>query len=701
MKCLITIPTLAFFLLSLVAVMPLSAQQKAMQGQEAQSEWSVHVYRYPSTELIGGFVSSEHGQLTPPPLPATDASEETIATFLRRSHFIMDQHLRIQGITLPSGSLAIFDPKNKTLALRSTKLAHERVTALATQYENISSRLVSFSVQIIETDSNTVREAVKKAVPQSDHSAALAMLDALVTQNKARYIDNLRLETKSGMRTAVTRGEGRLYISEMTLDESKRSSTALEERRAGTIFEVEPIIGADGSTLELSVSLEHHHGLPLEHWDKINFAGDRSVESPNIDFHLAHVTTGLTMLSGMTKLLGIWQPEGIKEAERAKNLQAAFLKANIVTLLPALDARVEQLLKQHGEKVEKTPTTPPPEPPGATKGIITRSFHITEDLLTSGGASSASAADPFAAGGAAPAAAPMANEARLTMRITAVEILKSQGIPFPEGSSANFNPSTGELLVRNTPQNMMLVEGYLASLKRRAPHNLVMTLHVIEADAATIRQLDQDTASTTDHTAAWQTVEQSVTQNKVRILRSALIETKSGVRCTFSTGREFIYPTGTLTDTQVQKSDSATTANGNDKDAKTTTINNIKISNGTAPRFSSDLEMRPVGLRFETEPSTQSDASTVEVTYSLEYDYAAPVVNDSMPQGDAKTIRPLNRSIQFHQAKLTTGTTMATGASRLLGIWKPEGTPEFDKADVLQAAFLSMNVVPVEQAKKP
>lgn len=675
--------------------MPLSAQQKATPGQEAQNDWSVRIYRYPSTELIGGFVSSEHGQLTPPPLPAADSSEETIATFLRRSHFVMDQHLRIQGIALPAGSLAIFDPKNKTLALRSTKLAHERVASLATQYENASSRLVGFSVQIIETDGNAVREAVKKAVTQADHAAALAMLETLVTQDKARFIGNLRLETKSGMRATVTRGEGRLYISEMTLDESKRSSTALEERRAGTIFEVEPTIAADGSTLELTVSLEHHHGLPLEHWDKINFAGDRSVESPNIDFHLAHVTTSFTMISGMTKLVGIWQPEGIKEPERAKNLQAAFIKANIVTLLPALDHRVEQLLKQHGEKVEKTPTAPAPEPPGATKGIITRSFHITEDLLTMPDTAPIAAADPFAAGGAAP----MANEARMTMRITAVEILKSQGIPFPEGSSANFNPSTGELLVRNTIQNMQMVEAFIASRKLRAPHNLMMTIHVIEADSATIRQLEKSTFSTTDHTAAWQAVEQSVAQDKVRILRSALIETRSGSRCTFSTGREFIYATGTLTDSQVQKSDTATT--GTDKDAKNTTINNIKISNGTAPRFSSDVEMRPVGLRFETEPTTQADASTVEVSYSLEYDYAAPVVNDSIPTGDAKTIRPLNRSIQFHQAKLSTGTTVAAGTSRLLGIWKPEGTPEFDKADVLQAAFLSMDVVPVEQPKKP
>lgn len=479
----------------------------------------------------------------------------------------------------------------------------------------------------------------------------------------------------------------------------------MEERRAGTILELEPTIGADGETLELTVSLEHHHSPPLEHWDKISATGDRLVETPGIDFHLAHVTTGITMLSGMTKLLGIWKPEGNKEPERASHLQAAFLTAHIVTLLPALDARVEQLLKQHGEKVEKTPAAPPPEPPGATKGIITRSFHITEDTITAGGgdaygaAAPAAASDPFAAAGGA--AAPMANESRLTMRITAVEILKSKGIPFPEGSSANYTPSTGELLVRNTAENMKLVEAFIASIKQYAPRNVMMTVHIIEADAATIRQVEQSTAATTDHTVAWQAVEQGAAQNKIKIMRSALLEMKSGMRSTFTTGREFIYTTGTETSTSEKKLDNTDSTNANDKDAKTTHVTNIHVSGGGNARFSPSMEMRQVGLRFETEPTLGYDASIAELTYSLEFDYAEPAIKEDAPQPDAKTIRPLNRSLQFHQARMTTATTMADGTSRLLGIWKPEGTPELDKADVLQAAFLTLDIVPVERAKKP
>ncbi|HBJ84568.1 MAG TPA: hypothetical protein DDZ88_11995 [Verrucomicrobiales bacterium] len=686
--------------LNTILVLTLIACSSLIHGQTAAKpgDWSIQVYRYPATELIGGFVSSEHGQLTPPSLPDSSAKEEDILSFMKRSHFVMNEHLKAAGITLPPGSLAVFDPKNKTLALRSTRLAHERMTALAAQAERSMPRHVNLGVQIIEADTLAVREAVKQITTKTDHAAAWTMLDAMVTQGKAVYVGSLRLETKSGIRATVHRGEGRLYISEVDVDEEKRSNTAMEERRAGTILELEPVIGADGETLELTVSLEHHHGPPLEHWDKINAAGERLVETPGIDFHLAHVTTGITMLSGMTKLLGIWKPEGNKEPERANHLQAAFLKAHIVTLLPALDARVEQLLKQHGEKVEITPAAPPPEPPGATKGIITRSFHITEDLLTMGGSAPASAADPFAAGGAAPAA-PMANESRLTIRITALEILKSKGIPFPEGSSANYTPSTGELLVRNTEENMKLVEAFIASIKQYAPRNIIMTLHVIEADAAAIRQLEQSTAATTDHTAAWRAIEQDAAQNKIKILRSALLEMKSGMRSAFITGREFAHVIET--GTSENRSSNTASTNGSDKDAKTTNVTNIHVSSGGNAQFSSAAEMRLVGLRFEIEPTVGYDASSVELNYSIEYDYAEPGVVETAPQPDAKTVRPLNRNLQFHQAKLTTGTTMADGTSRLLGIWKPEGTAELDKADVLQAAFLSLDVVPVERVKKP
>jgi hypothetical protein len=107
--------------------------------------------------------------------------------------------------------------------------------------------------------------------------------------------------------------------------------------------------------------------------------------------------------------------------------------------------------------------------------------------------------------------------------------------------------------------------------------------------------------------------------------------------------------------------------------------------------------MRKVGLEFEYEPTISPDGRLIEMNYHLTYDYAPPSLIATPAPKDDKLIRPLDRRHRFHQANLTSGTTMAHGTQRLLGIWKPEGKPEFDDGSKLQAAFLRVDIVPVER----
>ena len=661
-----------------------------LSGQEApKNDWSIQVYRFPNPELLGGFISRESGLLKSPTLPPLNADAEAIAAYLKRSHFVFAANLMPEGIVLPPGSLAAFDPANKTLAIRTTRQAHERIASLATRIERNRSKSVNFSLQILESDSKAVRDAVKLASAKADHTAALKSLEV-----KSVSIAHLRLETKSGTRATVESGEQRLFISEMSLDDDNRSSTAMEERRAGTRFEVEPTIGPDGETIDLVVNMEHHHGPPQDHWDAINTAGEKVIESPLTDFKVANITSGLTMLSGMTKLLGIWKPEGEKDAAAGERLQVAFLRAHIVTLLPALDNRVEQLLRTHGDKVEKTPTAPPAEPVGATKGIITRTFQVSEDVLTmddvpASAAGGAPAADPFAA-------APP-NESRMMVRITAMEILKSKGIPFPEGSSATYTASTAELLVRNTAANMKLIESFIDSRKQHAARTITATWHVIEGDAATIRKLEQETAAITDHSVAWLAVEQAVAANQIKILRSVFVEGKGGNRSAFTTGREFLYTTGT--DASVtQSTSSATPSKEPDAKAAPNSHIHVNVTTGGPVIYSSSADMRQVGIQVEMEGVIgYEDPSAIDLNYSIGYDYAPPTATTTQAPADQKVIRPLDRRVKFHQAKVSTSTSIASGAPRLIGTWKPEGTADFAAGDKLQAAFLLMHIVPVER----
>jgi hypothetical protein len=403
--------------------------------------------------------------------------------------------------------------------------------------------------------------------------------------------------------------------------------------------------------------------------------GAKAIESPTPDFHIAKVTTAVTLLSGMTKLVEVWKPNDPVGPPPEDRLQLAFLKGDVVSLLPALDTRVETLLKTHGTKVEPTPQAPAAETGDLPPGMVLRSFRIPPTFLAaSGGVGAPDApADPFAPA----AAAPMLNEPRISVRITALEVLKAQGIPFPPGSSANFTPSTGELLVRNTPENMALVEEYVKSIMATNPRVIVTTVHIVQADGAILRKLEAETATTADHTAMWENLEKEAAAGRAKVVRCAWLETRSGQRATFEGFTERIYSSG-----------AAYEKGGDEK--------------GSSPRaLQTEFEMQPVGLRFELDPVIGPDGVTCDLNLSLEYDFAPPTARHAPLVGDDKIFRFYDSGLEFHRANVTTAITMHPARPRLLSIWKPTGAPEFEGADIMQAAFVRVDVVKIQLEEQP
>ncbi|MCW0220668.1 MAG: type II and III secretion system protein, partial [Prosthecobacter sp.] len=113
------------------------------------------------------------------------------------------------------------------------------------------------------------------------------------------------------------------------------------------------------------------------------------------------------------------------------------------------------------------------------------------DFLSLGGSGGAAAApaassDPFAtnAGGA--------GTSNLIVRQTALEILKSQGIGFPEGASAVFNPVTSQLVVRNTQPNLDLVEAFVDANRNRGPKQIYITSKFVEVSQKNTDELGFD-----------------------------------------------------------------------------------------------------------------------------------------------------------------------------------------------------------------
>lgn len=60
--------------------------------------------------------------------------------------------------------------------------------------------------------------------------------------------------------------------------------------------------------------------------------------------------------------------------------------------------------------------------------------------------------------------APVMPTSGIAARSTALDVLKAQGIPYPEGASATYIPATSQLIVRNTQASLDLIESYLGNM---------------------------------------------------------------------------------------------------------------------------------------------------------------------------------------------------------------------------------------------
>jgi hypothetical protein len=162
--------------------------------------------------------------------------------------------------------------------------------------------------------------------------------------------------------------------------------------------------------------------------------------------------------------------------------------------------------------------------PDAPKdGMQTRRFKIPPDFLTS------MAGDIPAEVREAP------------RRPTALDVLKNQGIPFPDGATAIYIPAAAALIVRNTEANLALVEAYMADVMRRTPLSIHATLFIAQAGSEAIRGMVAETADSPDHASALAKLEKLAAEDGAQFPVVLRFETRSGQRATIESGVMHAY----------------------------------------------------------------------------------------------------------------------------------------------------------------
>jgi len=651
-------------------LLPLAAQDEA---ELDPYEWIIETYPFPGEELVRGFATEERGALTAPKIPAGEATDEATLDFLRKSNSVVAHYLKKQGLALPEGTVVVFDPVSLTLAARAPRITQSSIGFTSAAFREGIDTFVELNTVLLEGEGDTIRQQLARAGESADHADLLKNLEAAVARGTVTILKRNRIETRSGQRAKVDESVEVKVPTDLALaPDGMVLYGGSESYREGTIWEVDAVVGADNATIDLNFAL-HHHFAPSQR-RQITFASTAkgAISSAVTEHSIASITSQYTMLKGTTKLVGVWKPLSIPGGPGVPDrLQAAFISADLVEVLPLLNPRLAEILKKHADTIAKVPEGRPVFEKVADEipeGMIVRRFRIPPTFLST---DRAGAADPFADA--------VRSEPTFTIQATAKDILASAGIAFPPGSSANYLRENSTLVVRNTPESIALVEAYVMSINQGVEKGIGFTVYFMEGPAAKMREAIAATRGLANHIAAWETLSG---EPEVTHLSSSWIEGRSGQRCRVKVAREFHFPGANHVVTEPAKGEKA--AAGGDP----------------VGTLFGEFEMEEIGSSLEFDPVLGADEYAIDVNYGITHDYAEPATVAAPPvpaEGGVPLDGPTTR---FHRTALTSQTILRDGMMRLVGYWTPEGDPRFDQQERLQAVFMKVDVIPVQEEEE-
>src|SRR5437588_1936510 len=129
-------------------------------------------------------------------------------------------------------------------------------------------------------------------------------------------------------------------------------------------------------------------------------------------------------------------------------------------------------------------------------GFISTSVNVEASALERGAYKTGATAAPAAAAAATTGTGKDTQEStrghQLVNREGAREFLESQGVPFPPGASAHFLPQSSRLIVRNTADNLELVDAIVEQASISGPRQVEIEAKFIEINQNNLKELGFD-----------------------------------------------------------------------------------------------------------------------------------------------------------------------------------------------------------------
>ena len=541
------------------------------------------------------------------------------------------------GVPTPEGSLFIADRRAGLIAVRTTNDAHSFWEAMEEEAVAETPAIIRSQWDLFEIEDGLASNLLEKSQSLANHASIIHDLEKLAPQEKVDRTKSQSWISKSGQRTA-TESVGRSHLPGAQRARKEEGHFLVQGAPgSGLQMEVDQVLGEDRQTIDVNLHFNDASGVShpriLRPHDSGSGPGVVVVENR----FRTEVQTAMTLHDGEPRMVATW------ESETPGWRTMAFLTTDVILVRPdALPSPIEPWLKQHGDAV--LPTPPPQNAPNSSsipKGMSLRRYRLPHDFLSMGGGGGADepnvSSDPFAS-----------TSRPITRFHTAKEILESQGIPFPEGSSATFFRQSGILEVVNTQESLDLIDTFTSSMLYHPPRCIDLALRIIEANASEVREWSQKAGAASAGPSAYEAL-----KREGRTVGEYFITTKSGRIVRLDSGFQYHLAESSRTE--------------DEEDGNTT------------------VTTETVGMTWEIDPIIGADGYTLDLNLSIEFD-TAPPVEESV--GDQKIVR-------FFEETLLTAIATVDGQNRLIGTWTPETPPGTEKRNVMHAIFLEAHVTTI------
>jgi len=317
---------------ALLAIGPLACERRA--AEEADLRWlSLEIDR-------PGYVPSAPPTFDPPTpdedgmvrsavlVPRRSMGWRTVSEVLeemrasRRKHIdrlpvpTTQEILERFGIHFGPGAFARYEPASSMVVVRQTPEQMELIEAYFSSGGRIEPT-VFVRIEIYEVPEPYAAQLLQSTARHRDHSPEHEALIALLGRGEARLMQSTRLISRSGQRSRIEDGYKLSYPlppgSEEAALASPSSRRAGREmtRTVGTWLEVDPIVGADDLTIDLSLTLEFHTGEP--DWPALRPSGEAAAnETDGLQprFRFQTIRFVGEFHSGVPRLVASWRPDG-------------------------------------------------------------------------------------------------------------------------------------------------------------------------------------------------------------------------------------------------------------------------------------------------------------------------------------------------------------------------------------------------------